>query len=632
MATLTVAFLIIVLSLSCTATDFSVSFFTEHSVDDVYSHTEFILSIYPKSSDSFFQVCWGDDSASKCSSETTYTHNYLNSGTFTITIYSSNDQSSCRLNLDQSLGSFKTRTITVLDSFSCYDFTLLQDGSTTPPFLNLSSESSLFELKVFSESTDLSSVYAHLGESLQVTSSLNIVTSISPYNASTNSWWLSIDPIPYPTMNHFTNDQRLNANIPRVIDLIRYFSITVSSTGIKYHKCVVRDLLIEGLIDDDYVDYDFDFLGDVVDSEQSFGTKLETICSDCNPLVCLSYFVDDDSSSKFHVFPTFSGYRGQKSPVIDISRSKSVLTGQNSDVIDDVTSLCNTFTQQQCKNMKIFKYSIMNGLNRFFINTNYGPIVASRSNVTRSKINFNPIKDLSDERIQEGLVFSFSEYHVVNGFGCSPSGFVDFQRYTFYTSYNNPESGDVLSYTTSDLFSDWSVMSIPFGIRVGPFDTSARIVIDVLRIPTIGYTLIVLGDQYHQKVDIVYNFDDFREGEPDYEFRPSSKSQFDPSSGWFTSVFQFPQSEVIDWIKVDKKGSVIYAVGQSLWVAVINSDSLLFSKVVAFQGNESVVDFELCGSYFLIRTNQLRLYYGNIGGEHASSIDVPPFISILVVI
>ncbi|KAL0241211.1 hypothetical protein GEMRC1_006446 [Eukaryota sp. GEM-RC1] len=124
-------------SLSCTAADFNVSFFTEHSVDVVYS----------QSFDSFSQVFWDDDSASKCSSESMYTHYYLNSGTFsfTITIYSSNDQSSCRLNLDQSIGSFNTRTNTLLDSFSCYDSTLL----------NLSSGSLLFELKDFSPPSTL---------------------------------------------------------------------------------------------------------------------------------------------------------------------------------------------------------------------------------------------------------------------------------------------------------------------------------------------------------------------------------------------------------------------------------------------------------------------------------------------
>ncbi|KAL0241082.1 hypothetical protein GEMRC1_006317 [Eukaryota sp. GEM-RC1] len=123
------AFRFILQSLSCTAADFNVSFFTEFSVDDVY----------PQSSVSFSQVFWDDDSASKCSSESTYPHNYLNSGTFsfTITIYSSNNQSSCRPNLDQSIGSFKTRTNTVLDSFSCYDSTLL----------NLSSRSSLLNSK-----------------------------------------------------------------------------------------------------------------------------------------------------------------------------------------------------------------------------------------------------------------------------------------------------------------------------------------------------------------------------------------------------------------------------------------------------------------------------------------------------
>ncbi|KAL0212037.1 hypothetical protein RCL1_005663 [Eukaryota sp. TZLM3-RCL] len=631
------------------------------SKTDVFQHRPLFLDISTSTSSfstqDYYLVDWGDGTFSDCDfKNSTYSHAYSMAGTFVITVFQSDDPSSCISTLSNSPSYFTKLKINVIPSDNCFYFQLYYENSPID-FINVDPSIPVqkFDVKIHYYNKDDSELpynptdmFHQLGELPIISSSpLNpplylgvffLSRSDVEYNSVDSCWFFTISVLSPLEMDPGVLTRPPGYRSPT--DQPRYFRLSIQSTGVEHLDCQVGEVEVNGMVLDDFIDFSGNFLGNFVENNFSLisqSTNFLVSCDSCTPSSCLGYLhkISCQNFNCLSVVYTRTGFNGIEDlyslTFFDLSRHQTILSGifDPDHVISSEFSICFGLPYYLCESLQIFEIKLINGLNRFIVTTSRGPVLAVYSEIFK-KLKFSKLFP-RDDRIVDFDLLSKNDYSFDGGFGCGVIGYNYGKKFSFYNGHNLIDSAGLLTYSTDFYFSEFKIISIPFGIRLGSFGISNRYSVSAIRCFTIGMNVYLLTDSKGQNADVIYHFDGESEVDAEFTFVPSSSSQFDPSSGWFTSVFAFPTKISMKYLQLNPSGSGLYAVGKnSLWYSTVATHGLQFVQILDLNISEEILKFSVCfsGNYF-VSTNFNRIFYGSTSPPNFVFFEAPSDAKIL---
>ncbi|KAL0226649.1 hypothetical protein P9112_013973 [Eukaryota sp. TZLM1-RC] len=542
-------------------------------------HLDLSSSQLTSSTPQYFSVKWGDGTTSSCSSSLHLSHIYVTHGTFTVTVHSSDDPNSCIANLDHSLGEMKSFEVNVGRSLFC-NYVEVYSENQKPIFFFSLNESSIFYLKIVSyQDENFSLAYFDRGLHFNITP-VGVQSNLIGFDHDLESWIFELSPLPTRQMSTEFNQEMIDDDsIRKVSDGGKYFQISIENSLVEFNSCLVKSLTLEGQLTSNN---DPEFLGSLLNSDHitspimsELGFKM--ICDPCQPRRCLGWF------SSYNVMLTFDGFSNHF--LIDLTRNQDTSSKY---------SICHGLSELMCENLVVFDIKLLNGFNRILFKCNFG-IVIGIYNLESGRFVFKWFTNVPDERFEEalneGTELKISTFEIFGGFGCGFFGYNYGKNHIFLITHDSSENFNIIASIKSD---SSNLINIPYAIRVSTYNI-VRAVKSILRGFVVGCNILLLSNEANQMADVVLNYDGATEFEvEEFEYLPHTRSEFDPNSGWFTSVFKFPEEEVINELIIDPKGTGIFAIGNhSIWYSFLTFNNLKFSLLYSSE-EEIITKFSTC--------------------------------------